>query len=145
MDDTHSTHSSLFTGTDTLDSSLSFMSGTESLNATVPDLDMYSFFLDECDTDVDSDSEDLQASVENDLNPELLNPVYSGASLSMLDSYLLLLQYALRHRLNKKAFSELLKLVGAHLPANTTISSYKLNKVFLNLLSDICGETHYCC
>ena len=50
----------------------------------------------------------------------LLEPLYSGSSLSVMDSYLLLYTFFLRHSLSKKAFAELIHLVSAHLPASTS-------------------------
>ena len=66
--------------------------------------------------------------------PEFYTPIYEGAQLTVLDSYLLLYQYALRHNLTKDAFSSLISLVVGHLPrSNTVIASlslYKLKKFF---------------
>ena len=46
-------------------------------------------------------------------------PLYTGAKLTVLDSYLLLYQFFLRHFLSKKAFSELITLISVHLPETT--------------------------
>ena len=63
---------------------------------------------------------------------EFHTPLYEGAELSVLDSYLLLYQYALRHCLMKQAFMELISLVDTHVPkdAKTASSLYKLRKFF---------------
>lgn len=48
-------------------------------------------------------------------------PLYDGAELSVFDSYLLLYQYAIRHSITQKAFSELITLVSAHLPKEAKV------------------------
>lgn len=47
--------------------------------------------------------------------PEFHTLIYEGAKLTVLDSYLLLYQYALRYSLTKEAFSSLISLIAAHL------------------------------
>ena len=91
-----------------------------------------------------SEEEDETISNESS-NDEMYQPVYPGAELTVLESYLLLFQYSLRHSLTKKAFSELLEVVGAHLPSGKMTSSYKLTKYFSELFSDINADNHYCC
>ena len=87
-------------------------------------------------------SEDHQ---DHDVDKELLKPLYQGSELTILDSHLLLYQYCIRHNLTKKAFSELLVLMEAHLPSNSMVSSYKLKKFVTSLFSDVLAETHFCC
>ena len=60
-----------------------------------------------------SEEEDETISNESS-NDEMYQPVYPGAELTVLESYLLLFQYSLRHSLTKKAFSELLEVVFAN-------------------------------
>ena len=91
-----------------------------------------------------SEEEDETISNESS-NDEMYQPVYPGAELTVLESYLLLFQYSLRHSLTKKAFSELLEVVGAHLPPGKMTSLYKLTKYFSELFSDINADNHYCC
>ena len=106
-------------------------------------MEIQSFLL---DSYLSSDGEDNERPSErSEVDSELLSKLYDGTSLTVLDSYLLLLQYAVRHSLNKKAFFELLQVVGAHLPTKKIISSYKLKKVFTDFFADIQGTTHYCC
>ena len=61
---------------------------------------------------------------------EFHTPLYEGAELSVLDSHLLLYQYALRHCLTKQAFMELISLVDTHVPKDSKAASslYKLCK-----------------
>ena len=75
----------------------------------------------------------------------LLEPLYEGANLSVLDSYFQLMQFSLRHSLTKQAFSDLLNLVCLHLPTNPSMSVYKLKKFFLSLFHDISFSKHRCC
>ena len=64
----------------------------------------------------------------------LYQPLNEGAKLSILDSYFRLMQFSLRHSLTKQAFSDLLNVIGAHLPAKPTISAYRLKKFILALI-----------
>ena len=70
---------------------------------------------------------------EMSVDPSFLQPLFEGSEVSVLESYLMLLQYSLRHSLTKKAFSELLDLVIAHLPntAKCATSIYKLKQFLL--------------
>ena len=73
-------------------------------------------------------------------------PLYPGSSLTFFESHLQVFQFALRHRLIKLAFSDLLNLVDSHLPkTNSMVSLYKLKKHFLHLYQDITYTTHFCC
>ena len=72
-------------------------------------------------------------------------PLYDGAKLSTFDSYLLVMNYALRHSLTKQAVGDLLDLVDMHLPASSMVSLYKLRKFFLNLFEDISFKRRHCC
>ena len=44
------------------------------------------------------------------------NALFVGSKISTLQSYLLIFQYAVRHGLTTKAFTELLQLLSVHLP-----------------------------
>lgn len=73
-------------------------------------------------------------------------PLYPGSTMTYFESHLQVFQYALRHRLTKTAFSDLLNLIDAHLPpSNCMLSLYKLKKHFLQLYKDITYTTHFCC
>ena len=68
-------------------------------------------------------------------------------TLQALTSYLLILQFALRHSLSAKAFSELLQLIAVHLPdgANLPRSVHNLKKFFSKLFPDLQATVHgYC-
>lgn len=47
--------------------------------------------------------------------------LYPGSHISVFQSQLLVFQYALRHGLTTKAFTELLQLLSVHLPQNAAI------------------------
>ena len=79
------------------------------------------------------------------INESFKKPLYDGADLTVFESYSLLLQYSLRHGLTKRAFSELLQLVGVHLPTKSMASLYKVKKFFLDLYGDIILEPRHCC
>ena len=72
-------------------------------------------------------------------------PLYEGAGLTIFESYLSLMQFSLRHGLTKHASSNLLTLVGEHLPSNSMVSLYKLRKFFEDAYDDMSFTTHYCC
>ena len=90
--------------------------------------------------------------------------LYESSKLTVFQSYLLIMKYALRHGLTKQALSDLLNLVGMHLPESSMISLYRymsyihycprgllwffihrLRKFFLNLYEDISFTKHCCC
>ena len=69
-----------------------------------------------------------------------------GAEITVITSYLLILQFALWHSLSAKAFSELLQLIAVHLPngANLPHSVHNL-KFFSKLFPDVQATVHgYC-
>ena len=73
-------------------------------------------------------------------------PLYPGLHLTFYESHLSVFQFALRHRLTKLAFSDLLNLIDNHLPTtNSMVSLYKLKKHFLHLYRDITYTPHFCC
>ncbi len=78
---------------------------------------------------------------------EFHTPLYEGAELSILDSHLLLYQYALRHCLTKQAFMELISLVDTHVPKDSKAASslYKLRKFFEEHFNNTkCQVYEYC-
>jgi hypothetical protein len=91
-------------------------------------------------------SQDDDTSNTLDSEGDFDQPLYPGSSLTFFDSHLQVFQFALRHRLTKLAFSDLLNLVDNHLPkTNSMVSLYKLKKHFLHLYRDITYTTHFCC
>ena len=94
------------------------------------------------------ESEDPRAGTRTDdpdLDASLREPLHAGSKLSTWDSYLLIMNYSLRHSLSKQAVKDLLSLVGQHLPKASLSSLYKLKKCFLDLYDDISFNVHYCC
>lgn len=73
------------------------------------------------------------------LSSEYFTPLYDSADITVIDSYLMLFQYSLRHSLTKKAFSELIQLVSVHLPCSSKSaeSLYKLKGLFMKSYEDI--------
>ena len=59
------------------------------------------------------------------------SPLFDGAEITILDSYLILYQFALRHSLTKLGFQELIDLVSVHLPNTRITTVYKLKKFFV--------------
>ena len=59
--------------------------------------------------------------------------LYQGAGLTVFQSYLLVFQYAVRHSLTTKAFTELLMLLSVHAPqgAHVPKSVHKLKSFFV--------------
>ena len=74
-------------------------------------------------------------------------PLYSGAQLSSSQSNLLIFQYALRHGLTTKAFTELLQLISVHLPSGTHIpkSVHKLKRFMLQSFPNAEAMQHFYC
>jgi len=69
------------------------------------------------------------------LPPFCKEPLYEGADLTILDSFILHYQFALRHSLTKQAFSELIELVSAHIPCSAKSTSvYSLKQFFCSPL-----------
>ena len=46
------------------------------------------------------------------------NPFYDGSDISIFESYVLVLEFAICHKLTAKAFSEYLKLIAVHVPSS---------------------------
>ena len=68
----------------------------------------------------------------------LTSPLYDGASIRVVDSYLLLFQFSLRHSLSGVGFEDLIKLVSVHLPSTsncTGLSTDTLEKYFAEQLN----------
>ena len=78
-------------------------------------------------------------------------PLFEGSEMTVLDSYLLLYQYALKHSLTKLAFQEMIDLVNVHLPHGARITTiYKLKKFFLEhfqvckaIVKPYCRKCHH--
>lgn len=78
---------------------------------------------------------------------ESKTPLYPGSDVTILDSYILLYEYALRHSLTKEAFKELIQLVTVHMPSNakSAKSVYLLQKFFEKHFNDTKGKCYYYC
>ena len=73
--------------------------------------------------------------------------LYSGAQLTVFQSHLLIFQYAVRHSLSVKAFTELLKLLSVHAPQGATIpkSVHNIKRYFLHAFPDASPVQHAYC
>ena len=76
--------------------------------------ELYASFysLDDSWTDTDISADKERETTTNTGSP----PVYEGASISKLHATLLIFQFALRHGLSRKTFTELLQLLSVLLP-----------------------------
>ena len=135
MDDSPSVESSL------LELSDESFSTTESLDSEL-ESEASSIFLDDSlESSIDDSTENVEALT---IDASFRQPLYDGAKLSTFESYLLIMNYSLRHSLTKQAVSDLLNLVGMHLPTSMA-SHYKLKNFFQDLYADIAFKIHYCC
>ena len=73
----------------------------------------------------DDDAESVSSAASDDMDCRLATIIsvktklYESADVTVFESYLLAFQYAIRHRLTKTAFTELLQLIAVHLPSST--------------------------
>lgn len=74
-------------------------------------------------------------------------PLFAGSRVSALEANIMIFQYALRHHLTSKAFSELLLILQVLLPAVNLLpkSLYLLKNFFLKAFPKICVTEHYYC
>lgn len=116
-----------FTSPSSIDSEISDASVSESVpsGSTATDI---------TESESSSDISELSNASTNKLSKllEFHTPLYEGADLTILDSYLMLYHFALRHCITDTAFSELISLVDTHVPkdAKSATSLYKLRKFF---------------
>lgn len=120
-----------------------------------------------CTFSSDSDSEELYGDFEGSSSSELSSPaespakrpklcsvqdtantpLYQNSDISCLQSHLLLFQYALKHHLPTRAFTDLLHLLKVHVPPTAQIPSsvYVLRQFFLRVFPESKGEIHAYC
>ena len=74
-------------------------------------------------------------------------PIYPGAVLTVIQSYLLIFQYIVRHSLTTKAFTELLQLLSVHVPLAASIpkSVYSLKRFFVHAYPECNSIQHWYC
>lgn len=99
--------------------------------------------------DVDSQLSQIQSAedpVPHAVMPRGVNnhPLYPDSQLSSFQSLLLVFQYAIRHSLTKKAFTELLQLLSVHLPPGAK-SVHSLKQVFVEAFPEAKAEQHLYC
>ena len=73
--------------------------------------------------------------------------LYAGSTISTLQSNLLIFQYAIRHGLTAKAFTELLQLLSVHLPqkASTPKTVYSFKRFFVDAFPEAQAVQHFYC
>ena len=78
---------------------------------------------------------------------DVLQRLFNNCDLSLLDSRVLLLYYALKHSLTKVVFQDLLQLVNLHLPKDVKVftSIYMLKKFFTSLNPLVTSKTLFYC
>ncbi len=93
----------------------------------------------DCWTSDSSDMDENEDSREvGEKSNYLTSPLYDGANIRVVDSYLLLFQFSLRHSLSGVGFEDLIKLVSVHLPSTsncTGLSTHTLEKYFAEQLN----------
>jgi hypothetical protein len=93
-------------------------------------------------TDDSQDGSDASQETSQDTGRpnEHSEPLFAGSRVSALEAYILIFQYALRHHLTAKAFSELLLLLQVLLPAVNLLpkSLYLLKNFFMKAFPNIC-------
>ena len=81
-----------------------------------------------------TESEDSELDEFDDNNASALKQLYPGASITIEDSILSIMKYALRHKTSYSALSDLLSLIALHLPTESHNehfqSLYFLKKAF---------------
>ena len=74
-------------------------------------------------------------------------PLYDGAEINVLNAYLMIFQFAIRHSLTTKAFAELLQLIAAFLPlyakAPKTVNALKT--IFIDIFPHSKTVEHWYC
>ena len=131
-----------FTSPSSIESEISDASASESVpsNSTATDI---------TESESSSDISELSDASTNRLSKllEFHTPLYEGADLTILDSYLMLYQFALRHCITDTAFSELISLVDTHVPkdAKSATSLYKLRKFFESNFNDLGSQLYTYC
>jgi hypothetical protein len=96
------------------------------------------------DESIDADSCDglpafqSRSADETELPSHLMQPLYEGADVTVIESSILMLQFSIRHRLSTKALGDLIQLLTLHLPksgsSQCSQSKYKLKKLFTRVL-----------
>ena len=73
---------------------------------------------------------------ETGVPSNLMQPLYEGADVTVIESSILLLQFSLRHSLSTSALKDLIQLLTLHLPKSSQCSQskYKLKKLFTDVL-----------
>jgi len=78
---------------------------------------------------------------------KLSEPLFENAELTLYDSRMLVLHYALKHGLTQAAFQDLLHLLNSHLPehVNCFTSIYKLKKFFTTIHPSVVAVSKFYC
>ena len=73
--------------------------------------------------------------------------IFEGSVITAVQAAFLIFQFCLRHHLTTKAISELLLLISVLLPLGNRLSKsvYKLKRLIVEEIPDICVFNHYYC
>ena len=74
-------------------------------------------------------------------------PLFPGSQVGLIEAFLMIFQFVLKHHLSSKAFAELLLLLRVLLPQNSLLpkSVYLLKRFFLEMFPDVkVNEHNYC-
>ena len=73
--------------------------------------------------------------------------LYAGSAITSLQSNLLIFQYAIRHGLTAKAFTELLQLLSVHLPQKASIPKtvHSFKRFFIDAFPEAQAVQHFYC
>ena len=136
-------------GTDEFTSPESSIDGEISDASVSESVPSSSTATDTTESESSSDISELSDASTNKLSKllEFHTPLYEGADLTILDSYLMLYQFALRHCITDTAFSELISLVDTHVPkdAKSATSLYKLRKFFESNFNNLGSQLYTYC
>lgn len=108
--------------------------------------ELYASFDFEDDASQASCTQTLVESAEN-IRGTTETLLYPGAQLSPIQSRLLVFQYAIRHSLTTKAFTELLQLLSVHVPRGAAIpkSVHRLKNYFVESFPEAKANRHFYC
>lgn len=80
------------------------------------------------------------------INEQESEPLFEGSAISVMQAHILIFQFALKHHLTAKAFSELLLLLKVLAPSHLLPQSlYLLKSFFLKVIPDVTVVKHYYC
>ena len=106
----------------------------------------YFFLLDNISSDSSVEEGETERTPKRPKIDEHSEPLFKGSQVSAMEAHIMF-QYALKHHLSAKAFSELLLLLQVLLPTRNSFpkSLNRLKKFFLHGFPNICVTEHFYC